>query len=66
MKDEANVRLVDTHAEGDGGDDYRARLGHEGVLVTVSVEVIHAGVVGKSRNALGTKQGGGLFGFLAR
>ena len=46
MKDEANVRLVDTHAEGDGGDDYRAGLGHEGVLVTVSVGVIHAGVVG--------------------
>ena len=45
--DEAHVRLVDPHAERDGGDDDDRVLAHERVLVALALVRAHARVVGE-------------------
>ena len=36
VADEADIGFVDPHAEGDGGDHHRRRLGHEDVLIGIT------------------------------
>ncbi len=50
--DEAHVRLVDAHAEGDGGDDDDAVLAQEALLVARAGLGRQAGVVGQRGPAL--------------
>ena len=47
--DEADVRLVDAHAEGDGRNHDHAVLRQEAILMPVANRLIHAGVVGHRR-----------------
>ena len=47
MGDEAHVRLVDAHAEGDGGEGDHAVLAQETVLVGVAPALLEAGVIGE-------------------
>ena len=63
----ADVRLVDPHAEGDGGDDDRVGRLQEPVLHPGPLVVLHAGVVGAGRHP-GAQQGRGhvLGGLLQR
>ena len=42
VEDVAHVRLIDPHAEGDGGDDDHAGLGHKYVLVRLPLLLLHA------------------------
>ena len=51
MRDEAHVRLVDAHAERDGGDDHDAVLVDEAILVAGAQAGIEAGVIGQRRDA---------------
>ena len=46
MDHPADVRLVDPHPEGDGGDDHRLRRAQELVLHPGALVVLHPGVVG--------------------
>ena len=66
MRDEAHVRLVDAHAEGDGGHHHDAFFAQEAVLVLGALRVIHAGVIRQGRNAVLGEELGGLFDLLAR
>ena len=66
VEDVAHVRLVDPHAEGDGGDDDHAGIGHEDVLVRLPLLLLHPCVIGERPNAVGRQHGGGLLGLLAR
>ena len=66
VEDIAHVRLVDPHAEGDGGDDDHAGIGHEDVLVRLPLLLLHPCVIGERPNAVGRQHGGGLLGLLAR
>ena len=45
VDDEAHVRSIDAHAEGDGGDDDVGALVDEGVLVARALVVGQAGVI---------------------
>ena len=47
MKDESDVRLVDTHAEGDGGADHATVLAQERVVIGRAHGMIEAGVIGQ-------------------
>ncbi len=47
----AHVRLVDPHAEGDGGDHDVGLVAREGVLVALADGVVEAGVVGDGAHA---------------
>jgi hypothetical protein len=51
--DEADIRLVDAHAEGDGGAHDQAFLAQEAALVGGALRRRQAGVVGQRRVALG-------------
>ena len=67
VQDEANVGLVDAHAEGVGGDDDRALALHEALLAALAIGLGHAGVV-SADDALGQlllKVGGEFFDGLA-
>ena len=66
VEDVAHVRLVDPHAESDGGDDHHARLGHESVLVRLPRLLLHARVVGERAHPVPRQHGGGLLGLAAR
>ena len=48
VEHEADIRLVDAHAEGHGGDHDNAVLLQEGVLVARAIGLVHAGVVGRA------------------
>ena len=50
--DEAHVRLVDAHAEGDGGHHHHAVLAQEAVLVALPHLGVQARVVGQGVDAL--------------
>ncbi|OPZ87627.1 MAG: hypothetical protein BWY76_00366 [bacterium ADurb.Bin429] len=50
--DEAHVRLVNAHAEGDGGDDNHPVLALKAVLVALAGGGVHAGVIGQCVPAL--------------
>ena len=66
MDDEADVRLVDAHAEGDGRHHHRI-LGLEELLQPVGPQgLVEAGVIGQGRNALGPQLLGQLVGAVAR
>ena len=60
VRDEAHVRLVDAHAEGDGRDHDDAVLAQEPCLVAAAFLVAHAGVVGQGVVAVRGQPGGGL------
>ena len=63
MEDEADVRLVDPHPEGDGGDDdLDAVVRHDGGLDGLPLGRAHAGVVGGGRDAPLAEGGGDLVG----
>ena len=66
MEDEAHVRLVDPHAEGDGGTDDHALVGHEQALCLGPVLGPHAGMIGDGAEPLGDEEGSPLLGRLAR
>ena len=66
MEDVAHVRLVDPHAEGDGGDHHHPGLGHEDVLVRVPLILLHPRVVGQRAHSGGRQHGGGLLGLAPR
>src|SRR5216684_3506376 len=55
MGDEADIGLVDAHAEGDGRDHDDALLFEEPVLVALARSGIHAGMVGERGAALGAE-----------
>ena len=59
--DIADVRLVDAHAEGDGGDEGEIVFGEEGVLVLRADAGVHAGVIGQRADAFLVEPFGGLF-----
>ena len=56
MRDKPHVRLVDPHAERDGGDDDDAVLVDETILVAGAQACVEAGVIGQRRDA-GAGQG---------
>ena len=60
VEDITHIRLVDPHAEGDGGDDDHPRIGHEDILVRFPVLLLHARVIGKRPHAVRRQQGGGF------
>ena len=60
MDDEAHVRLVDSHAEGDGGHNYVHLLGEEFVLVVGTGFGIQSRVVGERLDAVDFQQGSHL------
>ena len=60
MRDEAHVRLVDAHAEGDGGHDDDAVLALEPRLHLAAHRRVEAGVVGERRHAMAREELGGL------
>ena len=62
----AHVRLVDAHAEGDGGHHHHSHIGHESVLVRLPVLLVHACVVWKRAHAVRRQHGGGLLRLPAR
>ena len=66
VEDETHVRLIDPHAEGDGGDDDHARIGHENVLVRLPFRLRHARVIGKRPHPVRRQQDGGFLRLLAR
>jgi hypothetical protein len=66
VRDEAHVRLVDAHAEGDGGDHDDAFLVEEARLVRGAHAGVEARVVGQGVEALGLEPGGDLVDALAR
>ena len=43
----SDVRLVDAHAEGDGGHDHVDLLAQEGVLIGRTGRTVHAGMIGQ-------------------
>ena len=47
MNDETDVRFVDAHAEGDGGDDDLGAIVDEGVLIAAAILVRNAGMIGQ-------------------
>ena len=66
VEDITHVRLVDPHAEGDGGDDDHPRIGHEDILVRLPFPLLHARVIGKRPYPVRRQQGGGFLRLLAR
>ncbi|MNY80110.1 hypothetical protein D3C86_2210170 [compost metagenome] len=65
MGDEANVRLVDAHAEGDGGAHDDAFFAQEAALVGGAFRGGQAGMVGQGGIALGRQPFGGFLDLLA-
>ena len=65
MDDEADVGLVDAHAEGDGRDDHLDVLHEETVLVLGAGLRVQAGVVGEGLDAVDGQQLGQLLHLLA-
>ena len=61
VKDEADVRLVDPHAEGDGRADNAIVLAQEGVLIVAAHGMIEPGVVGQRTPAGAGEFRGELF-----
>ncbi len=63
---EAHVRLVDTHAESDGGHHHDIFLAQEAGLVGGALGVLHAGVVGHGPHPVLVEEFGRLLHLLAR
>ena len=62
----AHIRLVDAHAEGDGGHDDHAVLALEGSLHVAAFGGLQAGMVGTGMKALLLQEGRHLLGAVAR
>ena len=65
MDHESHVGLVDTHAEGDGGDNDVDFLMQEGVLVFRAGGAVHTGVVRQGVNIVYFEKFGQLLHFFA-
>ena len=63
---EAHVGLVDTHAEGDGGDHDDGVFPKEAVLVVLADFLVQTGVVGQGVDALGAQRFSDIFHAFAR
>ena len=59
--DEAHIRLVDAHAEGDGGDHHHAVLFEETILVVRPHRLVETGVVGQGIEAVVAQPRGRFF-----
>ena len=55
MDDEADIGLVDPHAEGDGRHHDRPVLGQEPLQPAIAVTGLHAGVIGDGVGAVGAQ-----------
>ncbi len=66
VDDEADVGLVDAHAEGDGGDHHRFVLVEEPVEAVAAERLVEPGVIGARREAVAGEALGQLLGALAR
>ena len=66
VEHEADIRLVDAHAEGDGGNHDNAVLLQEGVLVARAGGLLHAGVIGERLDAVLTQVFGQFVGLAPR
>ncbi len=66
VSDEPHIRFVDTHAEGDGGDDNNAFILQEAVLVRRADAVIKARMIRQSGITLFLQPRGGFIDFLPR
>ena len=66
MDDEAHVRLVDAHAEGDRRDDHDAVILDEAVLMGRAHGLVEAGVIGQGGIAAFGQPGRGLLDLVAR
>ena len=66
VRHEAHIRLVDAHAEGDGGHDDHAVLALEGSLHVAAFGSLQAGMVGTGMKALLLQEGRHLLGAVAR
>jgi hypothetical protein len=64
--DKAHVRLIDAHAEGDGGDDDDALAAQELGLVGAAHVGRQAGMIGQRVEALALQEGRGVVHLLAR
>ena len=65
MDDEADVRLVHSHAEGDGGDDDARVTAHEAILVGGAQSRLESGVIGNRAHAVVTQHPGQVLGIAA-
>ena len=45
VQNEAHIRLIDTHAEGDSGDDDLDIVTDKGLLVAAALDVLQAGMI---------------------
>src|SRR6516225_7360506 len=66
VSDEANIRLVDAHAEGDRGDGEDPVLLQETVAVAVAHHLVETGVISNGRVAAAVEEFGEPFRPLAR
>ena len=66
MADEADVGLVDAHAEGDGGGHHHTILLLEGVLVGVALRLVETGMIGQRIDAGGLQRLGQFLDLAAR
>ena len=65
MDDKADVRLVDAHAEGDGGADHADFVAQEGFLIARTFRSLDAGVIRQRLDAVGGELAREVFGGLA-
>ncbi|MNL43492.1 hypothetical protein D3C87_1660060 [compost metagenome] len=66
MGDIAHIGLVDTHSEGDRGDQAQILLFQKGVLVGIANTAIHARMIGQRTHALAVEPRGRVFHLGAR
>ena len=66
MRDKTHVRLVDAHAEGNGGDHHQPLVPQKTILMLPSPFSLQPGVVGQGRDTLAGKPGRRFLDLLAR
>ena len=66
MRYESNVRFIDTHTEGNRGDNNDAVFANETMLMLCSGRRIQAGMIRQGNEAFLAQPLGGLFRFLSR
>ena len=65
MDDEAHVRFVDSHSEGDGGDNHVDSLHDEVILCLGACGGVHSGVIGFGSDFVGSEHFGEFLHFFA-